>query len=158
MLAVGRAPPPELIGVVHGRLQKSQNAKRSVVIGPHTTSVSIEDAFREIAATQNVRISDLLSTINTDRNNRQQCNLSPAIRLFVLEHYRALAEHRAGPLNALVMKQTFPRTAWDDPIERLTVAVHKSPVARAGVTAFRPHQEFERLVDNRPEFTHHARS
>jgi predicted DNA-binding ribbon-helix-helix protein len=71
------------------QLQKSLNAKRSVVIGRHKTSVSLEDAFwksfNEIAASRNMTLSDLLATIDSDR---QHGNLSSAIRLFVLEHYR----------------------------------------------------------------------
>ena len=72
------------------QLQKSLNAKRSVVIGRHKTSVSLEDAFwkgfNEIAASRNMTLSDLLSTIDSDR---QHGNLSSALRLFVLDHYRA---------------------------------------------------------------------
>jgi predicted DNA-binding ribbon-helix-helix protein len=84
---------------------KSHIVKRSVSIGDHKTSVSIEDAFwdalKEIAAKQSVLLGQLVSTINTDRNNRQQSNLSSAIRLFVLDHYRAQADARRpaeGPI------------------------------------------------------------
>ena len=77
------------------RLQKSRNAKRSVVIGRHKTSVSLEDAFwkgfNEIAASRNMTLSDLLSTIDSDR---QHGNLSSAIRLFVFDHYLAQVESR----------------------------------------------------------------
>jgi predicted DNA-binding ribbon-helix-helix protein len=72
------------------QLQKSLNLKRSVRIGRHKTSVSLEDAFwkdiQEIAAIRNVSLSDLLATIDTGRHYG---GLSSAIRLFVLEHYRA---------------------------------------------------------------------
>jgi predicted DNA-binding ribbon-helix-helix protein len=78
------------------QLQKSLNVKRAVRIGRHNTSVSLEDAFwrdiHEIAANRNVRLPDLLATIDT---RRHYGGLSSAIRLFVLEHYRALAERRA---------------------------------------------------------------
>jgi predicted DNA-binding ribbon-helix-helix protein len=71
---------------------KSQVVKRSIVIAGHKTSVSLEDAFwkglKEIAATRNIPLSDLVSTID---NERQHGNLSSAIRLFVLDHYRAQA-------------------------------------------------------------------
>jgi predicted DNA-binding ribbon-helix-helix protein len=77
------------------QLQKSLNAKRSVVIGGHKTSVSLEDAFwkgfNEIAASRNMTLSDLLATIDSDR---QHGNLSSAIRLFVLDHYRAQVDAR----------------------------------------------------------------
>jgi predicted DNA-binding ribbon-helix-helix protein len=50
----------------------------------------LEDAFwhelRIIAAKKGVGISKLVSTINDTRTSK---NLSSAIRLFVLDHYRA---------------------------------------------------------------------
>jgi predicted DNA-binding ribbon-helix-helix protein len=66
--------------------------KRSVVINHHKTSVSLEDAFwkgiKSIAAARNVTLSDLVATVNGDR---REGNLSSALRLFVLEHYRMKA-------------------------------------------------------------------
>jgi predicted DNA-binding ribbon-helix-helix protein len=60
---------------------KSQVVKRSIVIAGHKTSVSLEDAFwkglKEIAAMRNIPLSDLVSTID---NERQHGNLSSAIR------------------------------------------------------------------------------
>ena len=77
------------------QLQRSLNVKRSVRIGPHSTSVSLEDAFwkafNEIAASRNKTLSDLLATIDTGRHYG---GLSSAIRLFVLEHYRAQVDAR----------------------------------------------------------------
>jgi predicted DNA-binding ribbon-helix-helix protein len=71
----------------------SQVLKRTTYIGRHKTSVSLEDAFwsalKKIAATQKIPLSDLVSTI---ANERKPDNLSSAIRLFVLDHYRRLAE------------------------------------------------------------------
>ena len=68
---------------------KSPVIKRSIVIAGHKTSVSLEDAFwkglKEIADDRDVTLSDLVSSIDTDR---QHGNLSSAIRLFVLDHYR----------------------------------------------------------------------
>jgi len=68
---------------------KSPVIKRSIVIAGHKTSVSLEDAFwkglKEIADDRDVTLSDLVSSIDTDR---QHGNLSSAIRLFVLNHYR----------------------------------------------------------------------
>ena len=64
------------------------NARSS--IAGHKTSVSLEDAFwkglKEIAGTRNMTLSDLVASIDTDRRHG---NLSSAIRLFVLDHYRA---------------------------------------------------------------------
>jgi predicted DNA-binding ribbon-helix-helix protein len=68
---------------------KSPVVKRSIVIAGHKTSVSLEDAFwkglKEVADDRDVTLSDLVSSIDTDR---QHGNLSSAIRLFVLDHYR----------------------------------------------------------------------
>ena len=69
---------------------KSPVIKRSIVIAGHKTSVSLEDAFwkglKEIADDRDVTLSDLVSSIDTDR---QHGNLSSAVRLFVLDHYRS---------------------------------------------------------------------
>jgi predicted DNA-binding ribbon-helix-helix protein len=66
--------------------------KRSIVIAGHKTSVSLEDAFwqglKEIADEGDKTLSDLVATIDTGRRHG---NLSSAIRLFVLEHYRMRA-------------------------------------------------------------------
>ena len=52
---------------------KSQVVKRSIVIAGHKTSVSLEDAFwkglKEIAATRNIPLSDLVSTIDNERQH-----------------------------------------------------------------------------------------
>ena len=68
---------------------KSQVVKRSIVIATHKTSVSLEDAFwnglKEIAASRNMALSDLVSSIDSERKHG---NLSSAIRLFVLGRYR----------------------------------------------------------------------
>ena len=68
---------------------KSPVIKRSIVVAGHKTSVSLEDAFwkslKEIADDRDVTLSDLVSTIDTGRNHG---NLSSAIRLFVLDHFR----------------------------------------------------------------------
>lgn len=68
---------------------KSPVIKRSIVVAGHKTSVSLEEAFwkglKEIATARDLTLSDLVATIDTDRRNG---NLSSAIRLFVLDHYR----------------------------------------------------------------------
>jgi predicted DNA-binding ribbon-helix-helix protein len=72
---------------------KSPVVKRSIVIASHKTSVSLEDAFwkglKEIAGGRDSTLSGLVDAINTDR---RQGNLSSAIRLFVLDHYRVQAD------------------------------------------------------------------
>ena len=71
---------------------KSPVVKRSIVFTGHKTSVSLEDAFwsglKDIAASRNMTLSELVASIDADR---RQGNLSSAIRLFVLEHYRVQA-------------------------------------------------------------------
>ena len=82
---------------------KSPVVKRSIVIAGHKTSVSLEDAFwkglKEIAGGRDVTLSDLVSTIDSDRRHG---NLSSAIRLFVLDHFRTsigvVAGRRMAPL------------------------------------------------------------
>lgn len=68
---------------------KSPVVKRSIVIAGHKTSVSLEDAFwnglKDVALSRRMTLSDLVGSIDTER---QQGNLSSAIRLFVLEHYQ----------------------------------------------------------------------
>jgi predicted DNA-binding ribbon-helix-helix protein len=72
---------------------KSTVVKRSIILAGHKTSVSLEDAFweglKDIAKTKRKTLSDLVGGIDTDR---QQANLSSAIRLFVLNHYQARRE------------------------------------------------------------------
>ena len=66
---------------------RSQVTKRSLVVGGHKTSVSLEDAFwielRSIAHNLGVHLSQLVGSIDSDR---QHSNLSSAIRLFVFEY------------------------------------------------------------------------
>jgi predicted DNA-binding ribbon-helix-helix protein len=68
---------------------KSPVVKRSIIIGGHKTSVSLEDAFwsdlKEIAHSQGATVSTLVTQID---DTRQQGNLSSAIRLYVLKHIR----------------------------------------------------------------------
>jgi len=79
---------------------KSPVVKRSIVIAGHKTSVSLEDAFwkclKEIASARDMTLSDIVATIDTER---QQGNLSSAIRLFVLDYYRSQrdGEHSEAP-------------------------------------------------------------
>jgi predicted DNA-binding ribbon-helix-helix protein len=75
---------------------KSAVIKRSIVIGKHKTSVSLEDQFwgalKEIAEARKTTPSDLITGINSDRKHG---NLSSAIRLFVLSFYRdQISGHR----------------------------------------------------------------
>ena len=68
---------------------KSLVTKRSIVVGGHKTSVSLEGAFwnglKEIASNRRVTLSELVGSIDSGRD---QGNLSSAVRLFVLDYYR----------------------------------------------------------------------
>jgi len=70
---------------------KSPVVKRSIVIAGHKTSVSLEDAFwkglKEIAGGRDMTLSELVAAIDSERRHG---NLSSAIRLFVLDHYRSM--------------------------------------------------------------------
>jgi predicted DNA-binding ribbon-helix-helix protein len=63
--------------------------KRSIVIAGHKTSVSLEDAFwdalKEIATVRSATLSEVVAGLDASRS---QGNLSSAIRLFVLDHFR----------------------------------------------------------------------
>jgi predicted DNA-binding ribbon-helix-helix protein len=68
---------------------RSPVVKRSIVIGGHKTSVSLENDFwqglKNIAAERKTTLSTLVAAI--DKHHRHG-NLSSTIRLFVLEYYR----------------------------------------------------------------------
>src|SRR5438067_12216661 len=86
-----------------GVMKKSLVIKRSIVVGGHKTSVSLEgdfwDALKESARVNRVTLSDLVGSLD---EQRQHGNLSSSVRLFVLNHYRQRieAEHPgARPVN-----------------------------------------------------------
>lgn len=68
---------------------KSEVLKRSIVVRGHKTSVSLEDGFwfalKEIADGRGVSLGELAAEIDEQRT---ASNLSSAIRLYVLEHFR----------------------------------------------------------------------
>jgi predicted DNA-binding ribbon-helix-helix protein len=72
---------------------KSPVIKRSIVIAGHRTSVSLEDAFwkalKEIAQARHCSLAELIASID---DGRRTGNLSSAIRVFVLDHYRGRAK------------------------------------------------------------------
>lgn len=76
--------------------------KRSVIIGGHKTSVSLEEAFwrevRGLAQTRRMTVSMLLREIDRERETP---NLSSAIRVYVLRQVRAQADaaRQPGPAN-----------------------------------------------------------
>ena len=68
---------------------KSSVVKHSIVIEKHKTSISLEDAFwshlTDIAHSRHATLSELVAFID---QNRKHGNLSSAIRVFILEHFR----------------------------------------------------------------------
>jgi len=64
--------------------------KRSIVVRGRKTSVSLEDAFWRdlgaIARSKHTSISGLINHI--DEVRRPESNLSSAVRVFILDHYR----------------------------------------------------------------------
>ncbi|WP_375690548.1 ribbon-helix-helix domain-containing protein [Pseudooceanicola sp. LIPI14-2-Ac024] len=69
----------------------SRPVKRSLTLRQHRTSVSLEDAFwqafREIAEAQDKGINQLATEIDEARD--LDTGLATAIRLYVLQYYRA---------------------------------------------------------------------
>ncbi len=69
---------------------KSVVIKRSIIRDGHKSSVSLEDQFwdglREIAGRENMTVSTLVGKIDQNSN---RYNLSSAIRVFVLNDFRA---------------------------------------------------------------------
>jgi predicted DNA-binding ribbon-helix-helix protein len=74
------------------RLELRSGTKARVVSG-HKTSISLEDPFwkslKEIAGLKHLTLSALLAAIDSERH---EGNLSSAIRLFILRHYREQLE------------------------------------------------------------------
>jgi predicted DNA-binding ribbon-helix-helix protein len=68
---------------------KSLVVKRSVALNGHKTSISLEEPFwkglKEIARGKQRSIPQMISLIDAER---AFANLSSAVRLFVLNHYR----------------------------------------------------------------------
>jgi predicted DNA-binding ribbon-helix-helix protein len=88
-----KAVPSNLLEM-GGVFMKSLVFKRSIVVGGHKTSVSLEDAFwnglKEIARERHMNLSELVAEIDAQR---QFSNLSSALRLFVLDFYRIQLSH-----------------------------------------------------------------
>ena len=70
---------------------KSTIVKRSIAVDTHKTSISLEEEFwnglKDVARARQMKLTELISAIRRCR----QGNLSSAVRVFVFDHYRALA-------------------------------------------------------------------
>jgi len=85
--------------------------KRSIVIAGHKTSVSLEDefwqGFKDTARRRHMTTAQLAAAIDADR---QEGNLSSAIRLFVLGQYRdQIADHQRRHARAAVSLASLAR-------------------------------------------------
>jgi len=82
------------------RAANSPVIKRSIIRNGHKSSVSLEDQFwdglREIADLKHMTVSALVATIDHGPNRR---NLSSAIRVFVLDHFRNSSREAKLPVN-----------------------------------------------------------
>jgi len=91
---------------------KSRIVKRSVVIAGQKTSVSLEDAFwtalKQMARERQIPLCELVTGIN---GQRSVGNLSSAIRLFVLNHFRELAIRTQGSRGADTLSDAQSRVA-----------------------------------------------
>ena len=80
--------------------EKTVVAKRSIFINGHKTSVSLENEFwdglREIAGYETRAVALLIEQINRDRDT---CNLSSAVRIFVFNHFRAREKMNSAALS-----------------------------------------------------------
>lgn len=80
---------------------KSAVVKRSINIAGQKTSVSLEDPFwrglKEIASARDLTLRALVADIASRRTTG---NLSSAIRLFVLNHYRTMISAAAASPSA----------------------------------------------------------
>jgi predicted DNA-binding ribbon-helix-helix protein len=90
--AAHAAMPPLFTGQNHVSMEcvmKSTVVQRSIVINGHKTSVSLEDMFweglKQIAQSRRTTLSIEVAAIDATRDSG---NLSSAIRLSVLEHFR----------------------------------------------------------------------
>ena len=80
---------PQQMLVVHDELDLPPGTSRLKLDG----GLGGHNGLKDIAASRNMTLSELVASIDADR---RQGNLSSAIRLFVLDHYRAQASGGAG--------------------------------------------------------------
>ena len=75
--------------VINTLPSQATSKKRSVIVGGHRTSVSLEPVFwdylRDIAARRRVSVNELVTEIDQNRDG----SLSSAIRVYILEQLRS---------------------------------------------------------------------
>jgi predicted DNA-binding ribbon-helix-helix protein len=72
----------------------------------------VPPSMKEISQQLSVTLSELVTEIDT---NREQGNLSSAIRLFVLDHFKSLA---AGPTGESTPRSGHAQGLAESPVER----------------------------------------
>ena len=96
---------------------KSPAVKRSIIVGGHKTSVSVEEAFwsgmKEISRTRSMTLSQLVSEIDANRN---QGNLSSAIRQFVLDYFK---DRAVAPIGELRSRASHAQGLAESPLETM---------------------------------------
>jgi predicted DNA-binding ribbon-helix-helix protein len=82
---------------VDSKMRTINVPKRSLVVGGHKTSITVESSFweglREIAKHRGTTLAALVTEVDQRRN---QANLSSAIRLFVLDYFQKKAMTISG--------------------------------------------------------------
>jgi predicted DNA-binding ribbon-helix-helix protein len=80
------------------RYPQSPVVKRSITLAGNKTPISLENQFwdglREIARRENSAVCALIEQVDTDRTRH---NLSSAVRLYVLNYFKARTSHQAFP-------------------------------------------------------------
>ena len=86
-------------------------AKRSIIVRGHKTSVSLEqdfwDAIKRIANANGQSVAQLIAAIDDTRAG----NLSSALRVFVLSHYREMANSRQATTPSIGSTEPQPLPA-----------------------------------------------
>jgi len=89
------------------RNRRSPVLKRAIRLAGNKTFISLEDQFwdglREIARNENIRLYALIERIDT---NRTRHNLSSAVRLFVLDYFKAHQVQQIFPNASLPANRT----------------------------------------------------
>jgi predicted DNA-binding ribbon-helix-helix protein len=89
--------PPPPAASEDGTEAGAQIRKRSVKIAGHSTSLSLEgifwDALKEVAAGRGLSLNALIEEIDRGRGG----NLSSAVRVYLLQHYRAALRSQIEP-------------------------------------------------------------
>ena len=119
--------------------------KRSIVLGGRKTSVSLEDAFwlalKQMAAAEGITVTQLISRVDGDRH---PANLSSALRVHVIEHFRRRVSDSTSkkPRTVLVVD--------DDPLVLDVTAQMLEELGCESITARDGHEALAMLKRGQP--------